>query len=137
MDSREPEYVGFWPRVGATLIDAFLLMLFAVPLTYFVYGDAFFGSERFVLGPANILINWVAPAVVVILFWVARGQTPGKMAIRARIVDADTRSPISLGTAVVRYIGYFISMIGLFVGTFGSASIPRSRAGTITSPERS
>lgn len=116
MDNRELEYVGFWPRVGATIVDTILLMIMTLPLTYVVYGDAYFSSEAFVRGPADFLINWVAPAIVIVMFWVACGQTPGKMAIGARIVDAETGGPISPGKAVVRYLGYFISMIGLFIG---------------------
>lgn len=116
MDNREMEYVGFWPRVGATIIDTILLLIITLPLTYMVYGELYFGSEQLVLGPADFVINWVAPAVVVILFWISRGQTPGKMAIGAKIVDAETGGPISPGKAIIRYIGYFISLIGLFIG---------------------
>jgi uncharacterized RDD family membrane protein YckC len=116
MEHRDMEYVGFWPRVGATIIDAILIMLITWPATYFVYGWAYFESDKLIQGPADVLINWLAPAVIVILFWVARGQTPGKMAIGAVIVDADTGNPITAGKAIIRYLGYFISLIGLFIG---------------------
>lgn len=90
MDNHELEYAGFWLRLVATIIDTILLMLVTLPLGYFVYGSAYFGSEQFVLGAADVLINWVLPAIAIVLFWIARGQTPGKMAIGARIVDAAT-----------------------------------------------
>jgi uncharacterized RDD family membrane protein YckC len=118
MDSREMEmeYVGFWPRVGASIIDAILVLIFTLPASYMVYGTDYFASGRLILGPSDFLINWVAPAIVVVMFWVARGQTPGKMVIGAKIVDSETGGPISPGKAVVRYLGYFISLIGLFIG---------------------
>lgn len=116
MDNHELEYAGFWLRLVATIIDTILLMLVTLPLGYFVYGSAYFGSEQFVLGAADVLINWVLPAIAIVLFWIARGQTPGKMAIGARIVDAATGGPISPGQAIVRYVGYFVSLIGLFIG---------------------
>lgn len=32
MSPRELEYVGFWPRVGATLIDTVLILVLTMPL---------------------------------------------------------------------------------------------------------
>ena len=116
MDNNELEYVGFWMRVLATLIDAVLLLIVTLPFSIMVYGGDYLSSNRFILGPADFLINWVAPAVIVILFWVTIGQTPGKAAIGARIVDADTGGPISAGTAILRYLGYSVSFIVLSLG---------------------
>jgi uncharacterized RDD family membrane protein YckC len=73
-------------------------------------------SERFIQGPADLLLNWVLPAVAVILFWNYRQATPGKMAIGARIVDAKTGGKPSTGQLIGRYFGYFVSSIPLLLG---------------------
>lgn len=52
-----------------------------------------------------------------IWFWVScHGQTPGKRVVGARVVDAETGEPVSVGKGIVRYLGYFVSMLGLFIG---------------------
>ena len=86
----ELEYVGFWARVGAALIDSVLLLAIITPLLYWFYGPSYFLEGDAVHGLADVLLNWVLPAVAVIVFWVYRQATPGKMVIKARIVDADT-----------------------------------------------
>lgn len=110
------EYVGFWARVGATLIDTVLLIVVTVPLLVAFYGWAYFESERLVLGPADFVISWVLPAVAVVLFWLSRQATPGKMAIGARVVDAATGKPMTPGQSVGRYVAYFASAIPLGLG---------------------
>lgn len=56
------------------------------------------------------------PALAVIAFWVYRQATPGKMAISARIVDAETGEAASTGQLVGRYLGYFLAGIPLGLG---------------------
>ena len=48
-------------------------------------------------------------------FWVQRGQTPGKMALRIRIVGVESR-PIGIGRAIVRYSGYIASTLVFLIG---------------------
>jgi uncharacterized RDD family membrane protein YckC len=48
-------------------------------------------------------------------FWVWRGQTPGKIALRIRIVGVDGR-PIGIGRAIGRYSGYIASAVFIFIG---------------------
>jgi uncharacterized RDD family membrane protein YckC len=110
------EYVGFWPRVGATVIDSVLLVAITLPLLVMIYGAPYLQSDRFIQGPADFLISWVLPAVLYIWLWVRTGQTPGKMAIGARVVDARTGRGISIERAVARYIGYYASLIPLGIG---------------------
>ena len=54
--------------------------------------------------------------MAIILFWVARSATPGKMLIRARIVDAATGGKPSIGQLIGRYLGYYVSMLPMFLG---------------------
>lgn len=110
------EYVGFWARVGATLIDTVLLIVVTVPLLVSFYGWEYFESERLIMGPADFIISWVLPAVAVVLFWLSRQATPGKMAIGARVVDAATGKPMTPGQSAGRYLAYFASAIPLGLG---------------------
>lgn len=123
------EYVGFWARVGATLIDTVLVVSITFPLLVAVYGWAYFDADQtgFVAGIADLLISWVAPAVAVIAFWLYKQATPGKMAVAARIVDARTGHTMSVGQSIGRYFGYFVSAIPLGLGLIWVAFDPKKQ----------
>ena len=110
------EYVGFWLRVLAALIDTVMLVILTLPLTYFAYGQLTTPGARMTPGPMDVLINWVLPAVVVLWLWNRLQATPGKLAISARIVDADTGNAPTMTQFVIRYLGYFVSTIPLCLG---------------------
>ena len=119
MNESQPEYVGFWARVGAAIIDTILFLIICAPLVTMIYGrDYWLDPARvgFIAGPADFVINWLFPAVAVILFWIYRQATPGKMAIGARIVDAKTLGKPSTGQLIGRYLGYYVSIIPLMLG---------------------
>ncbi len=112
----ELEYAGFWSRVGATLIDTVLMALVTVPLLFSIYGRDWLQTQTFVAGPAEFFVSYVLPAVIVIAFWARYLATPGKMAIGAEIVDARTGAKPRTTQLIVRYIGYYVSMLPLFLG---------------------
>lgn len=118
MQEQDVEYAGFWVRLGATIIDTLILMVITLPLLISFYGWAYFDPERtgFIAGPADFLINWVLPAVAVILFWWFKQATPGKMVLSLRIVDAATGNKPSAGQCTGRYFAYIVSMLPLFLG---------------------
>lgn len=112
------EYVGFWKRFVAFLIDSFILLVITVPLILAIYGTDY-GTHtrgRVFAGLWDFLIQFVLPAVAVIVFWRYRGATPGKMAISAKIVDAKSGQAPSTGALVVRYFAYLVSMLPLMLG---------------------
>lgn len=129
MEASNLEYVGFWSRVGAAIVDVLLVMLITFPPLISIYGWEYFNSEktRFIAGPADFLISWVLPFVVTVLFWVWRQATPGKMVVSARIVDAKTGATISVGQAMGRYIAYFLSMLPFGLGILWVAFDPRKQ----------
>ena len=127
MGAEELEYVGFWPRVGASIIDTILVSLIIAPLATWIYGGDYWLDPALVKGPADALISWVLPSVAIVLFWVYRQATPGKMAIGARIVDARTGAPPGTGQLVGRYLGYFVSTIPLCLGLLWVAFDPRKQ----------
>ena len=116
MNEPAPVYVGFWARVGASIIDSILFLIICIPLVHLVYGKDYWTSTDLIQGPADFLITWFLPAVAVILFWIYRQATPGKMAIGAKIVDAKTGGKPSTGQLIGRYLGYYVSTIPLGLG---------------------
>ena len=126
-DTGELEYVGFWSRVGAAMIDTLLLLVICVPLVTLVYGRAYWTSDAFLQGPVDFLINWLLPAIAVIVFWTYRQATPGKIAIAARIVDSGTGGKASTRQLVIRYLGYYVAMLPLMLGIVWVAFDPRKQ----------
>ena len=109
------EYVGFWARLAASLIDTVLLVLVTWPLTYLVFGRK--GLAKVSMhGPVDMLINFILPAVLIIWLWSKLQATPGKMVMSAKIVDADTGAEPTLKQLLIRYLGYFVSAIPLCLG---------------------
>ena len=122
MDISELEYVGFWLRVWAAIIDtvlvSVLVSVLVLPILTWVYGRHYWSGESLLQGPVDLLVSWVLPAVAVLAFWIARQATPGKMAISARVVDARTGGPASTGQLIGRYLGYFVSTFPFMLGLF-------------------
>jgi len=110
------EYAGFWIRVLASIIDSILIVLIIWPLLSMIYGADYWRGGELVRGTWDFLLSWLFPAVAAIVFWVYRSATPGKMALRLVIVDAGTGNKPSLAQFVIRYLGYFVSTLPLFLG---------------------
>ncbi len=139
MKTETYNYMGFWSRFGATVIDTILLCLATYPLLILIYGWEYFdlNQTRFIAGPADLFITWIAPLVVILAFWMQKQATPGKMVIHAKIVDAKTGEKPTLKQWIIRYIGYFVGAIPLGLGYFWVAFDARKQgwhdkmAGTI------
>lgn len=110
------EYAGFWIRVAASLIDTVLLMVVIAPFLTMIYGAAYWQAESLTYGVWDILLNYIFPAAVVILFWIYKSATPGKMVLKLTIVDAKTGAKPSTGQLIGRYLGYYVSAIPLLLG---------------------
>jgi uncharacterized RDD family membrane protein YckC len=118
MPSPQYNFAGFWRRLGAASIDVLLILLVTLPVLIGIYGMEYFDYEKtgFIAGPADFLVSYFLPAVATIWFWVRYRSTPGKLALRAYIVDAETGNPITLRQSVIRYLGYFVSLAPLGLG---------------------
>jgi uncharacterized RDD family membrane protein YckC len=112
----ETKPAGFWIRVLASLIDTVLILVVTMPILLAIYGADYFTAQGMVQGPADFLISYVFPAVAVIAFWLLARGTPGKLLCGLRVVDAGSGETIELWQAIVRYLGYFVSMIPLCLG---------------------
>lgn len=59
-------------------------------------------AQPWIRGPADLLIDWVLPAVATVLFWVYK-------------------------QAIIRYLGYFVAILPLFLGIIRVAFDPRKQ----------
>jgi uncharacterized RDD family membrane protein YckC len=109
------KYAGFWIRVAASIIDTILLVAVIVPILMVVYGPEVMHPGR-APGLVDILMQWVFPPLAVIIFWVTKSATPGKMLFKIRIVDAKTGGKPSTGQCIGRYLAYYVSIIPFMLG---------------------
>ncbi|NOH62419.1 RDD family protein [Vibrio sp. RE88] len=116
MEEKSLEYAGFWVRLGASLIDTVLLLLLTTPLMHWVYGELYWSSEDFLLGGWDLVLNWVCPLIATVAFWMYRSATPGKIALKLEVRDADTGERLTFSKSVLRYVAYYVSAIPLCLG---------------------
>jgi len=112
----QPQYAGFWIRVGAAIIDTILILIVIAPILTAIYGPEYWQSASFTQGVWDVLFNYLLPAVVVTVFWIYKSATPGKMLTKLTIVDAKTGGKPSTRQFIVRYLGYYVSTIPLLLG---------------------
>jgi uncharacterized RDD family membrane protein YckC len=91
------------------------MMAVIVPVLMAVYGQDLMDPGR-TPGLADILLQWVFPPLAVIVFWIAKSATPGKMLFKLRIVDAKTGGKPSTGQCIGRYFAYYASIIPFMLG---------------------
>ena len=107
-----PQYVGFWKRLLAFIVDSLIVVTIVVALALAIYGPEYVrlaGKGQTML--FDIVVQGVLPALAAILFWRFRGATPGKMLLSAKIVDAKTLGAPSTGKLIGRYFAYLLSSI--------------------------
>lgn len=90
---QEAEYRGAWIRLAGVIIDYVVLIIIGFILM------------RFAGAPSWITL--VLGFIYFVSFWLWRGQTPGKMIIRAKIVRTNGSS-IGPLNAVARYLFYLV-----------------------------
>ena len=109
--NQEVEYAGFWIRVLASIIDTLIIAALTLPIAGFlITGDGIFG------GVIGFLFNYIFPAVAVILFWVYKSATPGKMVFNLKIINVNTGEKPYVGQLIGRYLSYYVSILPLMLG---------------------
>ncbi len=93
------QLVGFGPRVGAYLAD-WIILLIILAVLRILHLDAL-----------NLLVN----LAYFVYFWSTTGQTLGQKALGLKVVRTDGQS-LSVGTAMVRWIGMYVSFLALCIG---------------------
>lgn len=139
------EYAGFWIRAGAYVIDALPFLVIAVFVTFSVMGELMELIRDVPLPPSGASPNspeyqaWelaltqrvnvamggfyplaglfqLASIAYFVGFWTWRGQTPGMMLFGLRVAREIDGARPGLARSVLRYVGYVLSWIALFIG---------------------
>ena len=139
----EFEYVGFWPRFVASIVDTLWVTPVVLLLGFMVENASTNVSDELLRDPAHVsvaelsaalvptpmdfVVQFLVPAVLIVLFWMRRNATPGKMMLNARIVDADTGAAPTRRQLVIRYLGYYVSLLPFGLGFIWIAIDPRKQ----------
>ena len=107
------EYIGFWERSIAAIIDAVAVWIISSALSFLIGVST--SSYLFLYWYFNpffllLLYYW--------LFTGLRGQTPGKMIVGIKVVDAKGNKPGLLSAALREIPGKIISTIIFYIGFF-------------------
>ena len=111
-DASPPRPAGFWIRAVAFAID--LLVFVLVQRSFEAIGRALLGPGAD-SGSAAFLFTLLFTAAYTTALHAIAGQTIGKSLVGVRVLGADG-TPLTLGTAFLRYLAYFISLIPLGFG---------------------
>lgn len=106
------EYVGFWKRLGAAVIDLLILLVVIVPIELAVFGTDYL--QLALAGKTLAVDVWVQliiPLLALVLFWRYAKATPGLLALSAKIVDARTFAPASFGKLGLRALCLAVLLI--------------------------
>jgi len=122
------EYAGFWIRLLASIIDSILVLVVILPVLTLIYGQDYWISAQLTAGFWDVFLNYFLPAIAIIIFWIYKSATPGKMLLNIRIVDAITGNKPTTGQLIGRYFAYYISMLPFFMG-FLWAGIDKRKQG--------
>ena len=118
-------YAGFWVRFLAIVIDAILLGVVTAALA------PVWGPQVTVTGTgadAAVQVNAQANAISTLLgliyftgFWAWRGQTVGMMPFNMQVVGVADGKKIDVVRGLLRYVGFIIAIIPLFIGLIWAA----------------
>ena len=123
------EFAGFWRRLVAALIDLFavavicsIIILIFSPYQWFqwfgwgnsdVFNESVLDALPYLIG-GNVL-SFLVNIAYFVGFWVWRGQTPGKMLLGIKLIREDG-SDVTIGVALLRYLGYIVSGAVILIG---------------------
>ncbi len=115
----EQPKAGFWVRVVAALVDMFLvsgvqlILTFLLSMSISALGE---GEHTLRIMPIAQLFSTVVGITYYVFFTGYCGQTPGKMAVRVKVIHTDS-APIGYGRAFFREVlGKFVSALLLGLG---------------------
>jgi len=114
-----------WARLGASMVDAIVVMCITIPLMY-VTG----GFSNLEAGPPGLVYSFVIGLVGILAFalingkfLLSNGQTLGKKLLKIKIVTTDTRYAdlttlakrygFNWGIALVPVIGQFLGLVNV------------------------
>jgi uncharacterized RDD family membrane protein YckC len=121
------EFAGYGARLVAYIIDGLILGVVISVLTLVIVAilAAGFVDDGDVNSAGSVLFTVILTVVILVLsllyfpyFWQKSGRTPGMSAFGIRVVRDADGGPLGWGSAILRYLGFFIDSIvfGLPIG---------------------
>lgn len=107
-----PKYATIASRIKAFIVDMFMIMM---PIMYITTYIIMNGKNDF---QGSVKARWVTTLVfgiIIILFWIIKGQTPGFKAYGIKLIDNKTKQSISLFKAIARYLIFLICASTIFL----------------------
>lgn len=125
-DNSPIQYLGFWARFVAFLVDSTVASIIMAPLVTKIAGEFILADydlsndaqrlEMLQRLTTQLSLDLVFMGTIFVLFWVYKNATPGKMLFKSVIVDARTLGPPSTGQNIIRYLAYYLSLIPFGLG---------------------
>jgi len=113
----DSQYVGFWDRFHAIIVMAILVSILEMGIAYIVFDDIYMSDvELFSL--EDILVGHIFPMFITVMIWIKFSSDFGKMLYNAKNVDATTHKTPTKKQFILRYVGYYISLLPLGLGYF-------------------
>lgn len=127
MNVKSPVYANFGQRFAAMLIDNLLFAFILAPIVILFfeqpnYSQAEIEQIMTTQGPLalidrnQLLFQQCIILCITVFFWVRFAGTPGKRIMKIMVVDETSLQPLSIQQAIVRYLGYFVSMMPMGMG---------------------
>ena len=125
-------YAGFWIRLGAYVLDSvavdgvtFALLNATKPIRCVTSDGTTCLPGTTTVSPLLYVFSAIPVAYFVVLW--ALGGTAGQRVLGLRVVNATSGANLGFGRAVLRYVGYLVSVAVLFVGLVWAAFDPRKQ----------
>jgi uncharacterized RDD family membrane protein YckC len=119
INDEENNYASVLDKTKAYVTDSFMIVM---PLMYLAIYAIMGGRESF---EQNMMLGWlfilVPYLVIVVLFTIIKGQTPGYKAYEIKVVDNRTHNNLDIFTAILRFVLYILTLItilGIFIPLF-------------------
>ena len=111
--SSRDELASLPSRLKAFLTDTFLI---TTPILYIVIYLVMGSGEEF---SQNRSLGWgiifTVHALIILIFWLKNGQTPGLKAYDIKLVDNLTKQRVSVIQVLVRYITTLTAVVSIFL----------------------
>jgi uncharacterized RDD family membrane protein YckC len=114
---------GFWRRAVGALVDLVVILLVKASLG--VIAARVFRADLGATQGALVACTLLFAALYVIGLHALEGQTVGKLVVGARVVGPDGAPP-AVGVSVLRFVGYFVSLLPFGLG-FAMAGLRTDR----------
>jgi uncharacterized RDD family membrane protein YckC len=100
-------------RLKAFLTDTFLI---TTPILYIVIYLIMGSGEAFA---QNRSLGWgiifAVHAIIILIFWLKNGQTPGLKAYEIKLVDNLTKQRVSVIQVLIRYVATLFAVVSIFL----------------------